>query len=63
MLLDHGGYHAGLYGLGVFPTLYLSRADGSVVVKARGGSLAGLQNISVEMAKMAGVEPVVLAEA
>ena len=60
VLLDHGGYHAGLYGLGAFPTLYLVRADGSVMVKGKNGSSKVLQTISDGVAKIAGVEPVLL---
>lgn len=58
LLLDRGGYHAGLYGLATFPTLYLARADGSVAVRVKGGALAGLQSVSDAVAKIAGVEPV-----
>lgn len=59
-LLDHGGYHAGLYGLASFPTVYLARADGSVVAKVKA---SGLQSVSDAVAKIAGVEPVSLSVA
>ena len=63
LLLDHGGYVAMNYGISRFPAVYLVRADGSVAVKVKGGALRLFENLSAEIARLLGVEPLALPEA
>lgn len=61
LMLDHQGYHAGLYGLPYTPAVFLVASDGTVQRKALGYKPGVLADISQRIATFAEVaEPVAL---